>query len=387
MIAEIDRQRHCLLTIGIFMLLLISCGTAGSTNSLQGNNDYPKQSLNCPNTSLPWNIDFLGSDTKPIIANINMIFENSGLAGEGGTILNLSKQYKINPAFALSMFRKEASFAKPGTRANNNNNPGNIIATGDCKGVPANQACNGYYGEISTDGHFGIYKSMAEGIRAYYMLLSAEYKPGTKRNCEDIPCIISAYSPKEENNTTLYIQQVSDWTEEYQCQILGVVQPITLAPASSKSPAISSTLAVATGRSNTGHIVQYDCSDGEHLTPEEQINCGKHQYDSHNYTKCPNYSYGEDAEGHAITDYHYANTYTWTFSPGHASLLAAEGTPYEITFKLNKTNNNTYERKYDSNGLSNLSVYQLSQVGFNYKSAVLNTDAIMFCFFEDALLQ
>lgn len=169
----------------------------------------------------PWDTSWLPDDHDFLVDNINTILAGKGMEGTGETILEAAFEYSVNPAFALAMFQKEAGFAKPGTMANANNNPGNIIATGNCRGKPAGSSCTGNYGEVSTNGRFGIYESMIDGIRAYFMLLSREYQPGAKRNCEDIPCIISHYAPPSENNTTLYIEQINRWAKDYQQRILG----------------------------------------------------------------------------------------------------------------------------------------------------------------------
>lgn len=195
----------------------------------QNDDNGSNQQLTCPETSLPWNTEYLSNDSNSMIDHTNTILENTGLAGQGETIINLSKQYGVNPAFTLAMFRKEASFADPRYRAYRNNNPGNINATGNCRDVSPNEPCSGVYGEISTDGRFGIYQTMADGIEAYYLLLSSEYKPGTKRDCDDITCIISAYAPSTENDTAAYINQVTNWTQGYQCQILGLTESVVVA--------------------------------------------------------------------------------------------------------------------------------------------------------------
>ena len=103
----------------------------------------------------PWDVSWLPSDSQLIIDRINFILSTTGLEGQGATILDTAQESGVNPAFALAMFRKEASFAAPDTRANTNKNPGNISATGDCYGKPANSSCKGNYGEISTEGASG----------------------------------------------------------------------------------------------------------------------------------------------------------------------------------------------------------------------------------------
>jgi hypothetical protein len=170
----------------------------------------------------PWDTSWLPRDSQAVAQRIDNILSGTGLDGQGSFILETSIELGVNPAFALAMFKKEAEFAKPTSLAHENNNPGNIKATGNCRGLPDGSSCNGYYGEIGTNKQFGVYSSMEDGLRAYFALLSAEYKPGTKRNCNDIACIINAYAPPSENITSNYIDQMIAWTPEYQNQLLGV---------------------------------------------------------------------------------------------------------------------------------------------------------------------
>lgn len=168
----------------------------------------------------PWDTSWLPTDRSHVVGKIDQILSGSGLEGQGEAMLTYSLQHGVNPAFALAMFRKEASFAMPGTRAYTNKNPGNIIATGDCRGELAGTACTGVYGEISTDGRFGIYASMQDGIHAYYLLLEREYMPGTSRDCTTISCVISAYCPATECDTDRYVAQIATWTAQYMLTIV-----------------------------------------------------------------------------------------------------------------------------------------------------------------------
>jgi hypothetical protein len=173
----------------------------------------------------PWDVSWIPSDPNAqnrIIAEINAIVTdpsaggsaNSGLAGHGGTILYYSlnsiagNPAGVNPAFALAMFRKEANFARPGTIAYNQNNPGNL------------RCC---YGAIGVQNGFAVYATMDDGIKAYFWLLQYEYKPGGgsshNYNCNDISCIISRYCPPSECDTSTYIQQVGTWTQEFQARL------------------------------------------------------------------------------------------------------------------------------------------------------------------------
>jgi len=169
--------------------------------------------------SSPWDTKWLPDEREIVSFRINDILAGTGLSGFGNTILQSASDYQVNPAFALAMFRKEANFAAPGTRANKNNNPGNIIATGECRGKPVRTSCNGVYGETSTDGRFGVYPDTDAGIKAYFQLLNQEYAPGSKRNCSDISCIIQAYCPSSDCDTQNYINQVARWEKDYQCQL------------------------------------------------------------------------------------------------------------------------------------------------------------------------
>jgi len=227
-----------LLLFVLCLFLLVGCG-------LETENGAARTQATCPEIALPWDIDWVPTDVNVVINRIDVIVAGSGLTEQGKAILDYSLEYGINPAFALAMFRKESSFAESHTRAYRTNNPGNIIATSDCRGLPSGSSCSGTYGEIGTDGRFGVYASMEDGIRAYFALLAAEYKPGSRRNCEDLSCIISAYCPAEECDEETYISQISDWTSQYQCQLVGSEEPIFLAPQPSM-PGISATVVSAT---------------------------------------------------------------------------------------------------------------------------------------------
>ena len=168
----------------------------------------------------PWDVGWIPSDSERVAAQIDGILEGTGLAGQGAVILQNAQAEGVNPAFGLAMFRKEAIFAAPGSAAYNDKNPANVIATGECVGLAAGSGCHGVYGEIGTDGRFGVYATMADGVEAYFSLLSAEYNPGTGRNCADISCIITAYCPPPECDTSLYVSEVTGWTRQYQLQIL-----------------------------------------------------------------------------------------------------------------------------------------------------------------------
>lgn len=176
--------------------------------------------IDCENIDSPWDVSWINGNPSDMSVPVDQILLGTGLAGNGDSIIKYAKEFGVNPAFALAMFRKEASFAAEGTRARKNNNPGNIIATGDCRKQAAGLGCSGVYGETSTDGRFGVYPSMDSGIRAYFLLLNREYAPGTKRDCSNAACIIKIYCPPSDCDTQNYIEQINLGTKEYQCQLL-----------------------------------------------------------------------------------------------------------------------------------------------------------------------
>ncbi len=173
----------------------------------------------------PWDVSWLPSDQNQVINTINSIVTDpsaggspdSGLAGYGSTILYYSlnsiggNPAGVNPAFALAMFRKEANFARPGTIAYTQNNPGNLRCAG--------------YGMIDCQNGFAVFASMEDGIKAYFWMLQYQYKPGggwpSNFNCTDITCIITHYCPPSQCDTETYIAQIGQWTQEFMSRISG----------------------------------------------------------------------------------------------------------------------------------------------------------------------
>ncbi len=126
----------------------------------------------------PWDTGWIADEEgarRGAARAVDAITAGTGLDGQGTVLIEAALAHGVNPAFALAMFQKEAGFAAPGTRAYRNNNPGNIIATGQCRGLAAGSTCSGAYGEVGTDGRFGVYASMADGVEAYFRLLAREY--------------------------------------------------------------------------------------------------------------------------------------------------------------------------------------------------------------------
>ena len=168
----------------------------------------------------PWDVSWLPEDRRgrrALDQALDALLEGTGLRGQGATIRENAERHAVNPAFALAMFRQEAGFASRGTRAHSNKNPANIIATGDCWGQPEGARCKGVYGEVSTDGRFGRYASMADGIEAFFLLMEREY---TGMALDDL---IRRACPPVECDVPGYVARMEQWIGEYQAQLMGAI--------------------------------------------------------------------------------------------------------------------------------------------------------------------
>lgn len=102
--------------------------------------------------------------------------------------------YKISEAIA-----REEGFYSVGklTRAQRNNNPGNLEYNDFTKSM----------GAVSGDPRFAIFPDLDRGWAALRTLLANNYKGQT------IADMICKYAPTDENDTALYILHVCDWTK------------------------------------------------------------------------------------------------------------------------------------------------------------------------------
>ena len=168
----------------------------------------------------PWDVRWLPGDRRgrrALDQALDALLQGTGLRGQGATIRENAERHAVNPAFALAMFRQEAGFARRGTRAHSNKNPANIVATGDCWDQPAGARCEGIYGEVGTDGRFGRYASMADGIEAFFLLMAREYAglpldDLIRRACPPVECDVPAY-----------VARMEQWTVEYQAQLIAAI--------------------------------------------------------------------------------------------------------------------------------------------------------------------
>lgn len=125
----------------------------------------------------------------------------STMQGQGNLIAACSARYGVPVDLAMGMLGLEAGFAKRGTRAATNNNPGNI------------KDGSGKYGPINgTDskGH-ARYTSMEAGVEAYFKLLSNPDSFYWKHiRSGDYRRIYAIYAPASDgNNVSQYERDVN----------------------------------------------------------------------------------------------------------------------------------------------------------------------------------
>lgn len=137
-----------------------------------------------------------GTGQGPDVNAINQILEKTGLAGMGSTIAKLAQQYNVPAELALAMFRKESSYGTFGSSVGNRN-PGNL------RGSPL---------ESGERSGFAVFPDLQTGIEAYFKLLSESYRQFIDKG--DIAGLVNKYAPPSENNTALYIQQITAWMDE-----------------------------------------------------------------------------------------------------------------------------------------------------------------------------
>jgi hypothetical protein len=168
----------------------------------------------------PWDVSWLPDDRqgeRALDQAIDDLLQDTSLRGQGTTIRKNAQRHGVNPAFALAMFRQEAGFATRGTLAHSNKNPANIVATGECWGEPKGTRCKGFYGEVSTDGRFGRYASMADGIEAFFVLMEREYAGMALHD------LISRACPPAECDVPGYVALMEQWISEYQAQLMETI--------------------------------------------------------------------------------------------------------------------------------------------------------------------
>jgi hypothetical protein len=131
---------------------------------------------------------------------------NSPAKNEGRAIYDLGIQYGIDPAFLLAFFLKESNVGTCGNGGNcistRAKNIGNIICTsgwtGGCIPNPANK-----------NTAFRVYNSWTQSAGDWYGHMRDSYIK--KWGLVYIETIIPKYAPPFENDTCLYVKQITSW--------------------------------------------------------------------------------------------------------------------------------------------------------------------------------
>lgn len=187
----------------------------------------------------PWDIGYLPNDYNGLVDEINAILEEYegldseafiGLKGKGELILRCCLYFRrglapqsisgVNPAFALAMFRMESSFAKSTTRAYRWRNPGCIKCGVDRYGHFRNRRLEA----VGCESEFAMFRSMDDGIRAFFWLLNENYRPGSSDsfNCHDVESILRHYCPASAYETAKNIRSIKMWMRQYADRLAGL---------------------------------------------------------------------------------------------------------------------------------------------------------------------
>src|SRR3989344_1325824 len=144
---------------------------------------------------------------KPSLSEktIERIVGKTPLAGKSAFILQLCRQYNIDPAVALAQFQIESGFGKEGAGAKKKN-PGNI------RGKTVVKKIKGRMVKRQTFRNFG---SWEDGLRTYFWQIakgSHAFQVG-RFHAESI---IPAYAPeKDGNDPKTYIRQMRELVAEF----------------------------------------------------------------------------------------------------------------------------------------------------------------------------
>ncbi|MFP2905629.1 glucosaminidase domain-containing protein [Pyxidicoccus sp. 3LFB2] len=130
-----------------------------------------------------------------------MSLAETGFAGQGEHILAMAEKYDVPIDLAMAMLWKESQWGTTGQSAEHNN-PGNLKFVGQPGAHEAFTSSGAY-------GSFAGWPTMEQGIEAYFQLLGTHYR--SEIDSGDWGALVNRYAPPSENDTGLYIQQVTDY--------------------------------------------------------------------------------------------------------------------------------------------------------------------------------
>ncbi|WP_228556990.1 C39 family peptidase, partial [Myxococcus sp. AB025B] len=125
----------------------------------------------------------------------------TGFAGQGEHLLQLSEQYDVPIDLALAMLWKESQWGTTGL-SHEHNNPGNLKFVGQ-------EGAHEAFTSSGAAGSFAGWPTMEQGIEAYFKLLGTHYRDFIDSG--DWQGLVYRYAPPSENDSARYLQQVYDY--------------------------------------------------------------------------------------------------------------------------------------------------------------------------------
>ncbi len=125
----------------------------------------------------------------------------TGFAGQGETLLRLAEKYDVPIDLALGMLWKESCWGSEGL-SSQYNNPGNLKFVGQPGATEA-------FTSPGAAGSFAGWPTLEQGLEAYFRLLGEHYRGFI--DAGDWQGLVNRYAPPSENNSTQYLQQVTDY--------------------------------------------------------------------------------------------------------------------------------------------------------------------------------
>ena len=177
-------------------------GSGAATSTAQG----------ATSTSSATGVSGLTQSDAELAQKINKELEDTGLAGQGETIVAACRKDSVPVDFVMAQLQKESSFLSP---ANNlsiaNNNPGNL-RWADWEAE--------FGGTPNGEGNFTHFPSVEKGIEAQVHLLGTVYREEVDNR--DWYALVSRYAPASDgNDVELYAQQMEQWSAQWR-QKLGI---------------------------------------------------------------------------------------------------------------------------------------------------------------------
>ena len=172
----------------------------------------PGAAQGASSTSSTTSVSGLSQSDAELAQKINTELEDTGLAGQGETIVAASRKENVPVDFVMAQLQKESSFLSPENNLSiANNNPGNL-RWADWEAE--------FGGTKDGQGNFTRFPSVEKGIEAQVHLLGTVYREEVDNR--DWYALVSRYAPASDgNDVELYAQQMEQWSAQWR-QKLGI---------------------------------------------------------------------------------------------------------------------------------------------------------------------